>query len=583
MISGRELVVQSNSSEFRQPEEILHILPYFLTKYETKNRNYIDSENLLAQDQRQLWWQNYGKAKGDHYSGLPSELNQGNLTEITAQPLLNYLVALSFGRGEVNFSQDSNLNTIYADLLKAVYKRGWTGYQHPSIQGIQERDFVRILEEIALASWHGDGRTTTVINIESHCDNSGLKRLLENFQEGAKLGVTRLLTAFYFRHSELNGGEKTFEFTHKSFGEYLTARRIVRGVKRIHEELEDRQKNLDKGWDEKEALVHWAILCGSSPMDEYLFNFVVNEMGLQDKTDVASWQKTLCKLIRFMLRYGMPMEKLNLPTFHQANQQARNAEEALLAVLNACARITRNISQVEWPSPEAFGTWISRLQRQRLNEVFCLDCLSFLGLQNCILIFKDFYHANLKGANLKEANLERANLKGANLERVNLERANLRWANLERVNLERANLERANLERANLERANLEQVNLERANLERAKLEGANLERANLQRANLGGANLQRANLRGANLRGANLRWAKLEEAKLEEAKLEGAKLRWAKLEGAKLEGANLRGVKLEGANVKGTILESKDSNNLDQHSGVMSLMIVKSSSLCCW
>ena len=110
-------------------------------------------------------------------------------------------MALSLRRGELTFSKDTNLNAIYNDLLKAIYERGWAGYQHRAIQGIEERDFIRILEEIALAAWHGNGRTTTVRDIQNHCDNSNLKKLLKRFQEGfqddAKASITRLMTAFY--------------------------------------------------------------------------------------------------------------------------------------------------------------------------------------------------------------------------------------------------------------------------------------------------------------------------------------------------------------------------------------------------
>ncbi|MDJ0737453.1 MAG: pentapeptide repeat-containing protein [Nostocaceae cyanobacterium] len=561
LVSGRELVVQANNNEFRKSQQILHILPYFVNDAEKETENYIDNQNLLKSDKRQLWWQLYGKASGRGYKELPSELDKGKLTEITSQPLLNYLVALSYVRGEVQFSQESNLNVIYADLLKAVYERGWAGYQHPSLQGIQEKDFVRILEEIALASWHGDGRTTTVREIERHCDNSGLKRLLDIFQSGAKLGVTRLLTAFYFRQSGLKDGEKTFEFTHKSFGEYLTAKRIVREVKLIYKKLEERQQDPDEGWDEREALTRWAILCGASAMDEYLFNFVVDEMYLQNKSDVSNWQQILCHLIGFMLRHGMPMERINpRPDFQEENRQARNAEEALLAVLNACARVTENLSQIAWDYPEAFGAWISRLQGQRtdLNQVFCLNCLSFLDLQGCILVLKDFYKANLKGANLKWANLERANLGRVILYGANLGRVILKSANLKGADISRANLKGANISRANLFQANLSGVYLERANLSQANLSGAHIFQANLERANL-----KAANLSGMNLEGINFSEANLEKAILSEANLEAANFKAANLSGANLEGANLSGANFERANLRGTILEGKDLNEI--------------------
>ncbi|WP_052128421.1 hypothetical protein [Neosynechococcus sphagnicola] len=122
--------------------------------------------------------------------------------------------------------------------------------------------------------------------IERHCENSNLKNLLNRFQEGyqpdSKASITRLMTAFYFRQSgHDHSGDKTFEFTHKSFGEYLTARRIVQEVQYIHRRLENRYKDSYEDWDERRALHRWALVCGASAMDEYLFKFVLDEIRLE--------------------------------------------------------------------------------------------------------------------------------------------------------------------------------------------------------------------------------------------------------------------------------------------------------------
>jgi hypothetical protein len=70
-----------------------------------------------------------------------------------------------------------------------------------------------------------------------------------------------LLTAFYFRQSgHDHSGDKTFEFTHKSFGEYLTARRIVQEVQYIHRKLEDRYNDPYEDWDERRALHRWVLV-----------------------------------------------------------------------------------------------------------------------------------------------------------------------------------------------------------------------------------------------------------------------------------------------------------------------------------
>ncbi|NCS05355.1 MAG: hypothetical protein GPJ07_01520 [Microcystis aeruginosa G13-07] len=564
LISGRDVVVQSNKNNFKKPQQIITILPYWVDKSD----NFSDVDNLLKVDQRHQWWQQYGQAKGKNYAQLPPELSGKNLQEITAQPLLNYLIALTFERGEVQFSQETNLNNIYKNLLKAVYERGYEKNSpgHRAIEGITEKDFVLILMEIALSCWHGNGRTTTVREIEEHCENNGLKNLLKNFQDSfqsdSQGSITRLLTAFYFRESgDLRDSEKTFEFTHKSFGEYLTARRIVDRVKQIHKKLQDSENDYDNDYDPRQALIAWATLCGPTAIDEYLFSFIVNQMQLQSPDEVKQWQKTLGHLIEYLLVKGMPMEGLkNRPNFQEEMRQARNAEEALLAVFNACGRVTEEIFPIQWPSPEAFGNWLARLQGQRIDSkpMLVLDCLSFLDLQNCLLICRDLEGANLAGAYLEGANLEGASLKRANLERANLDGANLGWAYLEGAYLEGAYLVGAYLAVAFLVQANLDGANLERANLEMAYLEGANLAGAYLEGASLAGAYLEGASLKRAHLKRANLAGANLERANLAGANLERANLEMAYLAGANLAGANLAGANFKDANVKGTILDTE-------------------------
>jgi uncharacterized protein YjbI with pentapeptide repeats len=521
LITGREPVVQANASEMRERHRILYTLPYLIGEGERGEEEWSSGVQLLEMDQRQEWWQRYAKAAGKHYDGLPQELSREDLSEITAQPLLNYLVALSLVGGRLIFGQEINLNDIYKDLLAAVYSRTYER-PHLAIRGMKLGEFTRVLEEIALAAWHGNGRTTTVAEIEAHCKAAGLSNLLERFEEGAKSGVTRVLTAFYFRQfGQTPAGDRTFEFTHKSFREYLTALRIVRALRRIEEETERRQKNYDSGWEDRRALLHWAEICGPNPMDRELCLFVRREVRKAGAEVASAWQLLLCRLISGMLRHGMPMELLSpRPAYQMETRQARNAEEALLAALNACARVTEQVSRIDWPGTEgsegegtevdlaSAGAWITSLRGQRTgpNNVLALDCLSFLNLSECKLFMIDLAESDLERTQLQRSWLSSASLSWAELADVNLQGARLYLADLVGASLMRANLQEAFLGNANLQGANLTDANLKGANLEGANLQGANLQGANLQGANLQGANLDGANVEDANLAEENLR-----------------------------------------------------------------------------
>ena len=123
---------------------------------------------------------------------------------------------------------------------------------------------------------------------------------------------------------------------------------------------------------------------------------------------------------------------------------------------------------------------------------------------------------------------------------ISLRRADLREANLLDANLRKADLRGADLYKANLRAADLRGADLREADLRGADLYGAELYGAELREADLRGAYLFRADLRAANLFHVNLRDADLRAANLFHADLREAELFRAELYGANLRDANL-------------------------------------------
>jgi uncharacterized protein YjbI with pentapeptide repeats len=490
LISGRDLVVQANANKLRQPKQIWHVLPYFVP--EKKRERYQDTQNLLNGDQRQIWWQKYGVVSGNNYLSMPDNLSGENLAEITCWPLLNYLVALSYERQQLDFNADTSLNSVYEDLLEAVYERQYEGCnrRHQGTGNLSFANFCRILEEIALAIWHEDGRTTTVDHIQTRCQKSSLQRYLEEFQEGAEKGVTRLLTAFYFRQSGEIKGEKTFEFTHKSFGEYLTACRLVRMLERVCQQIQRHDDDPDDGWDERQALVHWAEICGPTKIDYYVRPFIYRQVALYNEDQIRHWQRVVIRLIESVLANGMPMEKMGLSNFQEMLRQSCNAEEALLVLHATCAYQTKEVISLNLQDEISFGSWLYHIRSN--GNYLIYDSLAFLDLEFAQLFGQIAFEANFQGANLTNADLAASFLDCAYMFEARLVKADLSNTCLNSAFLQDANLEGACLANADLRLANLEGANFKDADITGANFEGANLKNTNLHEA----LNFELANLK---------------------------------------------------------------------------------------
>lgn len=550
IISGRDVIVQQNESDFRNDGQILRLLPYYLTDEEKKDL--IDKNNLLKIDQRNEWWKKYGKVIGKNYKSLPKELKTTEIDEITAQPLLNFLVALSYERKKIDFTKKPNLNEIYCDLLNAVYDRSYSdGKKLKSICSMEHEHFSIILEEIALSAWHGKGRTTTVADIKQHFQNSGLTELLSHFISDAEKGVVSLLAAFYFRQAgQTIDGLQTFEFTHKSFGEYLTAKKIVHQLQIINDQLKEYEKDIfkRKGWSTENCLIEWIRIFGSKVPDYDLIRFISNELMLIEKKQPSSLkvlQETIIKLFTYVLYNGMPLEKLfpRLDTFKEENDFAINSEKAILVMHSLIADITNEVSNIKWPSNTSFGEFLSRQTGQRTGpNIYILGFCNHLNLRSSVLYLKDLYRSNFKSSQLDNAELY--------------------LAILEEVNFQGANLIGADLHNVNLKDANLSKTNLKGADLNEANLKGANLQGANLQ-----GANLHLANLQGADLQGADLQGVEMDNDDFDKLRMQHRIHHKSKdflntnLKGANLRGANLKGVNLDGVNLDGVILDEEKTD----------------------
>jgi|GEM_PF-535515 len=398
LYTGRTVVVQSVA--LFDKNQVLSLLPFFIE--ESERWKYSCKPGLLEEDKRDAWWHNYGTMTGPLYTGVPKAFRKGRLAELTAQPLLNYIVAITEVHKDA--TQITNLNELYAHLLNVIYDRDWgerraynNRRQLRVLDGMEIRDYQLVFETIAVAAWRGADRTVSVEEIDAVRKESGFKVKWEAFQQGEEAGIKNMLTVFYFQQVERDG-DKRFEFTHKSFREYLTAQRVVRLLYYMRKLFADQEQDTDMETDPcKGALDRWRTLCDMTAVDGDLFQFLRDEMELRFKENqesVRECQRILCRLIGYAVKNSLPLAGTRLPVLEEL-RRCRNAETALLAAHSACAWATGECSEVEWgKNPKAANFWLKRLNATA-DESFFKRCLNHIQWQN-----HSFDEFSLRGANL---------------------------------------------------------------------------------------------------------------------------------------------------------------------------------------
>lgn len=495
LLSGRELIVQENETEFRRPKQVLTILPYYVKEDRSK---YEDPKKILEHDLRQIWWKKYGELTGSSFVGLPKELQLSEIDEITAQPLLNYLVALSYKRGTLDFSGPLNLNSVYADLVAAVHDRAYEKTRTlRSIRHLKVEDFFRVLEEIALAAWHGsDGRSTSIRDIMAQCKQSGLEPLLESFREGAQQGVTKLLAAFFFRRNSENvGDDASFVFTHKSFGEYLTARRIVRALERMLDERQRRRDNVDAGFDISDALLFWLKITGPAPITEYIHVFLIREISGRDKNLLERWHSQLVELAIFSMEKFMPVDKLGNLDFRESMRYNENSLVALMVALNSCSVTLKRKAELKFSTPTSLGSFLRKVcpQREGPRNPMLYSVLSYLDVTGQCLDMVDFYGANLEQTTWRECSFHFSNFNTAVLRNADFLNSYMNYSRFESANMNSTSFRDSRMVESIFRFANIVNADFMQADLFAADFSDASLRKCNFNKADISGSNFDEA------------------------------------------------------------------------------------------
>jgi hypothetical protein len=475
VITGRDLSIQNNEDKWRSEGQVLHILPYYIDVKDYQQKEWNDPEKLLTIDLRNKWWQQYGQIKSLADKTLPDAFKEGQLNEISTQPLLNYLLALSHQQKHIAFDGNTRLDEVYEDLITGVYNRQY-GSQHKTTKDITTvESFVCILEEVALAIWHQGGRQASEQSIAAQIETAGLQTLFSKFKDAAKSGVTRLLMAFYFRKGPSVVGDATFEWTHKSFGEYLVARRLVRLLETIHQQMSVNEKHPDKGWTGDQALLEMVQIGGSNEVDRYMISFLESILTGQPPELVRQWQQRLAGFINVIAARRLPMSSLSFKSGEAFDIQcrwSRNCEELIFVLHHRCGQITEKVSAIDWPEHASFKNLFNRIDNIEGNNAFLFrGSVGWLDISDQDLTFLD----------LSQVNFYKSDLAGADFSFSMCIGTQFIYATLTEATFENAHIYDAQFNRANLVDASFQSSLIESSSFDFADVTGANFQNTNTQ------------------------------------------------------------------------------------------------------
>lgn len=102
---------------------------------------------------------------------------------------------------------------------------------------INFEDYLTFWQEIALIASDNDGLTASIDDIKNNPKIKLVVEIINSVGENNDNLLFQLFVTFYFSKSNLLKGRGAFEFTHRSFTEYLIGRKIIKTLSNISENI----------------------------------------------------------------------------------------------------------------------------------------------------------------------------------------------------------------------------------------------------------------------------------------------------------------------------------------------------------
>ena len=406
-------------------------------------------------DQRPAWWKQYAQLTGTRLD-LPAAFSDDRLREVTAEPLLCYLLVLSRFAVENWEAAAENRNRIYERLINEVWRRGWgEGSDVVRRRGpgksLSRVNFNRLMDTVAHAAWlGGDTRTCSEDGFHEAVALNKCGDAWEQFYGEGGSDIANLAMNFYLKASDKS--QRGFEFTHKSFGDYLAARALVEQAEPVASFADSR---LDI------SMQDWFNRTSTGTITPEIVTFVRDEFRLRAGAEGAAGMAVRIKLAFVKMASeavarGFPQLAAQDRTYRGLELRQRNAEAALWMVMNGAAHAAavgdREVGRldVSWPTDNSFSELVSRLSVGWGPNPPILQCLSFVVARNSWMWGQRLPKADLRYADLSHANLACCTAIGADFSGANLSDATFLRADLDNAIFFEANVEDASFLDANI-------------------------------------------------------------------------------------------------------------------------------------
>ncbi|WP_447750287.1 NACHT domain-containing protein [Sphingopyxis fribergensis] len=405
-----------------------------------------DDDPLWKIDQRPTWWGQYARLTGQG-AALPEAFSNERLSGITHEPLLCYLLVLAGFATEHWELAAENRNRIYAALIGSVYERGWgdgTSKRLGPGRTLSKPDFNKLMETIALAAWlGGDARVASEEKFEESIEITDAKQAWSSFCEDNGNDVTNLAMNFYFKASEKN--QRGFEFTHKSFGEYLAARALLYIAEDIREQVPKRSDYAMRDWFRATKTGGFTLEMLSFLRDEIRLRVseVKDNSEIDKIVDLKSQFQTLARKASVE---GFPVSMTALQWRIMEIEHA-SAECSLWSIINSCARALgeygykdKSLVKMNWIDESELSDILIRHSRFDTSGIIN-RCLSYVDADDQKLSNLRLHDVNLEMASLSNSLIISCTFISGSLAGANLEGCRIYDSRVEDIDFSKSKLE----------------------------------------------------------------------------------------------------------------------------------------------